>query len=49
MLECPVSVVPTGMHMAAELPTGSVVPASGAGEMGLAVRWLGKNPPQTCM
>ena len=43
------SVVPTGMSVAAELPTGMVVPASGYGATGLAVSWPGKNPPQTCM
>ena len=48
-LECPVSVVPTGITVAAEPPTGTVVPASGAGGTGLAVSWPGKNPFQTCM
>jgi hypothetical protein len=48
-LECPVSVVPTGSTVAAELPTGMVVPASGTGGTGLPVSWPGKKPPQTCM
>jgi len=38
MLECPVSVVPTGMSVAAELPTGMVVPASGRAAVGLHPR-----------
>jgi hypothetical protein len=43
------SVVPTGITVAAEPPTGTVVPTSAAGETGLAVSWPGKNSPQTCM
>jgi hypothetical protein len=42
-------VVPTGITVAAEPPTGTVVPSSGAGGTGSAVSWPGKNPPQTCM
>src|SRR5215469_12825796 len=48
-LECPVSVVPTGITVAAESPTGTVVPASGVGATGMMGSWPGKNPPQTCM
>src|ERR1700750_3208207 len=38
-LECPVSEVPTGITVAAEPPTGIVVPASGTGGAGLS-GWL---------
>jgi hypothetical protein len=48
-LECPVSVVPTGITVPVDPPIGIVVPASGSGETGLAVSWPGKKPPQTCM